>query len=103
MTPTLKRGKAMEDKQIKAYYRREERYEGLQIVFFKDTDDREKVQKVVDETIKESGTTPKVFENCYKDDPNKCAFYIEFEDDYDKDAGDVFESILCKLGIEKCS
>ena len=93
----------MEDKKIKAYYRREERYEGLQIVFYKDTDDREKVQRVIDESIKNRTTTPKVFENCYKDEPNKCAFYIEFEDDYDKEAGNVFEEILARLGISKCS
>ncbi len=93
----------MEEKKIKAYYRREERYEGLQIVFFKDTDDREKVQKVIDDAVERSGTAPKVYENCYKNEPNKCAFYIEFEDDYDKDAGALFEDVLCKLGITQCS
>ncbi len=90
-------------KDIKAYYRREERYEGLQIVFGDKSENRVKIQNIIEEMTKKHGVEPKIYENCYRDDPCKCAFYIEFEDDYDKIAGDYFEDILCNLGIKKCS
>lgn len=92
-----------EFKDIKAYYRREERYEGLQIVFFNKERDSIRIEKIIEDAKKECGVDPKVYENCYKDEPDKCAFYIEFEDDYDKIAGEFFEQVLCKLGITKCS
>lgn len=88
--------------EIQAYYRREERYEGLQIVFF-GQEKKKEVLCVIEDAQKKYEVSPNIFENCYKDEPNKCAYYIEFEDDYDKVAGEFFEDILCKLGIEKCS
>lgn len=91
------------DKPMEAYYRREERYEGLQVVFWNQEQNREKVLNVIESAKKKHDTNPNVFENCYKDEPDKCAFYIEFNDDYDKIAGDFFESILCDLGIKSCS
>lgn len=85
---------------MKAYFRREERYEGLQVVFDKRTSNREEVLKAIEDLKEEMGLIPEIFENCYEDDPNRCAFYIEFSDDYDRKAGEFFERLLNRLGIE---
>lgn len=87
--------------EIKAYYRREERYEGLQIVFWGE-EDKKKVGDAIEKAKSDLKLNPNVFENCYPDTPEKCAFYIEFEDDYDKDGGRFFEKVLCQLGIKQC-
>lgn len=91
------------DKPMEAHFRREERYEGLQIVFWNPEESREKVLNAIEGAKKKYDLNPNVFENCYKDEPQKCAYYIEFTDDYDREAGDFFESILCDLGIKQCS
>jgi hypothetical protein len=87
--------------ELKAYFRREERYEGLQIVFNKKYHNREEILKTIEATQKEMDLNPEVCENCYENDQDKCAFYIEFSDDYDREAGDFFEAILKKLDIKK--
>lgn len=85
---------------VKAYFRREERYEGLQIAFNKKTQSRDGILKTIEDLKDEMELNPDIFENCYEDEPDKCAFYIEFNDDYDKDAGEFFEALLHKLGIK---
>ncbi|MFP4485375.1 MAG: hypothetical protein ACLFOC_00360 [Campylobacterales bacterium] len=87
--------------ELKAYFRREERYEGLQIVFDKNHHNREEILAKIEALQKEMDLYPEVCENCYEDSPSKCAFYIEFNDDYDREAGDFFEAILKKLDIKK--
>ena len=89
------------DREIQAYFRREERYEGLQLVFKEHPEHKQKVLKAIDETIKETGDTPMVFENS-EISGTPYAVYIEFNDDYDKDGGDFFEILLKKLGIDHC-
>ncbi len=88
--------------QIKAYFRREERYEGLQLVFKEHPELKNEILKAIEDTISETGVTPAVFENCEKIGAAPYAFYIEFNDDYDKEGGNFFEILLKKLGIEKC-
>ena len=88
--------------QIEAYFRREERYEGLQLVFKEHPELKDEILQAIDETIKETGAAPAVFENSEKVGSTPYAFYIEFNDDYDKDGGNFFEILLKKLGIDKC-
>ena len=87
---------------IKAYFRREERYEGLQLVFREHPELKEKVVQAIEETKKETGCNPAVFENSDKAGEIPYALYVEFNDDYDKDGGDFFEILLKKLGIDHC-
>ncbi|WP_201352980.1 hypothetical protein [Hydrogenimonas urashimensis] len=87
---------------IKAYFRREERYEGLQLVFKEHPELKEEILQAIDETMKETGEKPAVFENSEKSGAEPYAFYVEFNDDYDKEGGDFFEILLKKLGIDKC-
>ncbi len=88
--------------QIEAYFRREERYEGLQLVFKEHPELKDEILKAIEETKKETGANPDVFENSEKAGATPYAFYIEFNDDYDKDGGLFFETLLRKLGIDKC-
>ncbi|WP_457599523.1 hypothetical protein [Hydrogenimonas sp.] len=87
---------------IKAYFRREERYEGLQLVFKEHPELKDTIVQAIEETIKETGANPDVFENSEKVGATPYAFYIEFNDDYDKDGGNFFEILMRKLGIDKC-
>lgn len=88
--------------QIKAYFRREERYEGLQLVFKEHLELKDEILNAIEETIAETKQKPEIFENSENVDEEPYAFYIEFNDDYDKDGGNFFEILLRKLGIDKC-
>lgn len=88
---------------IKAYFRREERYEGLQLVFGTDESAKAAILAAIKTLEAETDIHPKVMENCNVAHPEKCAIYLEFEDDYDREGGDFFERLLRKLGIEHCS
>ena len=88
--------------QIKAYFRREERYEGFQLVFKEHPELKDEILEAIEEAKKETGVDPVVFENRSTKESDPDAFYIEFNDDYDKDGGDFFEIVLKKLGIDRC-
>ncbi|GHV01382.1 hypothetical protein AGMMS49521_1500 [Campylobacterota bacterium] len=87
---------------VKAYFRREERYEGMQLVYGADESAKQSIITAIDEVKADLGLEPKVMENCDVREPHKCAFYVEFEDDYDREGGAFFEKLLAKLGIKCC-
>lgn len=87
---------------IKAHFRREERYEGLQLVFGTDENAKTAILKAIDELKTETGLSPNVMENCDAAHPEKCALYLEFEDDYDREGGEFFERLMRKLNIDCC-
>ena len=88
--------------QLKAYFRREERYEGLQIVFGDNEEAHSKILLAIEELKKETGYDPKVFENASKQHPEKRAVYIEFHDSYDREGELFFDKLLSRLKIEHC-
>ncbi|MDR2033787.1 MAG: hypothetical protein LBP89_04065 [Helicobacteraceae bacterium] len=88
--------------EIKAYFRREERYEGLQLVYGADETAKKTILDAIAKTQSESALRPKIMENCDITQPEKCAIYLEFEDDYDREGGAFFEKLLKTLGIS-CS
>ena len=88
---------------IKAHIRMEERYEGLQLVFGLKSELKQVILDAIDEVSKETGLTPNtVMENVNHTKPEKSALYIEFNDDYDREGGPYFESVLQKLSIDCC-
>jgi len=87
---------------ITAHYRREERYEGLQLVFGEACDLKEHILAVVKEVQDSTGLTPVVYENEDKVNPAKEAIYLEFNDPYDREGSDFFDQVLAKLGITNC-
>ena len=88
--------------QIEAYFRREERYEGLQLVFKDHPELKDEVLKAIEETMQETGERPQVFANSEHAGAEPYAYYVEFNDDYDKEGGEFFEILLKKLGIDHC-
>lgn len=88
---------------IKAYFRREERYEGLQLVYGEKSEYKQIILDAIEAIKRETGLNPTIFENPSKDHPEKEALYLEFNDSYDREGDNFFEKILAKLGIDKCS
>ena len=89
--------------QIVANVRMEERYAGLSLVF----DGSEKLRKEIDDAIeavcKETGLEPTVFDNTNTDKGDHEAFYIEFHDEVQREAGMFFERLLKVLKIDHCA
>ena len=88
---------------IKAYFRREERYEGLQLVYGVKREYKKIILDAIEDVKKECNLSPSIFENPSKDHPEKEAIYIEFHDSYDREGDEFFEKLLRKLEIDKCS
>ncbi|MDR0664843.1 MAG: hypothetical protein LBF86_04905 [Helicobacteraceae bacterium] len=88
--------------EIHAFFRREERYEGLQLIYGGDEALKRKILEAIEAIKLESDLAPDVTENCDAREPEKCALYLEFNDDYDRDGGAFFEKLLAKLDIKKC-
>jgi len=87
---------------IKAYFRREERYEGLQLVYGVKCELKQVILDAIDAIQQSTGLNPTVYENPSKDHPEKEAIYLEFNDSYDREGDEFFEALLRKLGIDKC-
>ncbi|GHS87497.1 hypothetical protein FACS189487_03780 [Campylobacterota bacterium] len=87
---------------IKAHFRREERYEGLQLVFGTDDAAKQQILDAVESAKAESGLKPKVMENCDARQRENCAIYLEFDDSYDREGGAFFDKVLTKLNIKCC-
>jgi hypothetical protein len=79
---------------ITAFHRQEERYSGLSLEFTQ-TEEKIDILSAVEETKSDTSLNPTIFDN------NK-GVYIEFDDDYDKMAGDFYTKVLDKLNIKKC-
>lgn len=88
---------------IKAYFRREERYEGLQLVYGEKSEYKQIILDAIEAIKKETDLEPQIFENPSKEHPEKEALYLEFNDSYDREGDEFFEKLLAKLGIDKCS
>lgn len=88
---------------VKAYFRREERYEGLQLVYGQNSEYKAIILNAIEEVKKECDLSPTIFENPSKEHPEKEALYLEFNDSYDREGDEFFEKLLRKLGIDKCS
>jgi hypothetical protein len=87
---------------IKASVRMEERYAGMSLKCGCDDALKKEILDAIEEVKKEIDANPTVFDNPNKDCPEKEGFYIEFDDDYDRVAGDFFQRLLKKLKIDKC-
>ncbi|WP_456431682.1 hypothetical protein [Nitratifractor sp.] len=81
---------------IEAHMRMEERYEGLCLRYGPDTQTRQRILDAIEEAKRATGLKPVVFENISKEH-DKDAIYIEFHDDYKREAGPFFEAVLHHL------
>lgn len=85
---------------IDAEYRGEERYSKLSIAF--GTEDEEtRVNIAINEIISQFNIKPQIYSSDISD--GRKAVVIEYHDDYDRDAGVIFEKIMKTLDIKECN
>ena len=84
---------------IDAEFRSEERFSRLSLAFCS-KEEREKVVSQVEEIIKKHSLTPDIH---FSDVANgKAVMVIEYHDDINREAGEIFEEIISKLNITSC-
>ena len=85
---------------IDADFKSEERYAKISISY-SNNEELQKIEEAFAVACKECSLE----ENTYTTDitGGRKAFVIEYHDDYDREAGEVFDSMLKTLGIDKCS
>lgn len=88
--------------EIEAHVRMEERYQSLSLVFAHDDAVKSDIVRAIDETKKETGQTPFIFEKISNDRADLHAIYIEFHDDIHREGGEFLTKVLNKLNIDKC-
>lgn len=84
---------------IDAEHKGEERYSKLSLAY-ETKDEEKKVVSVVENTIKKYQLQPNIY-NCALSH-GKTALIVEYHDDYDREAGVIFDSILKQLSLTKC-
>jgi len=89
--------------QIVANVRMEERYAGMSLVFDGSDALRKEIDEAIEAVCKETGLEPTVFDNADTDNAHHEAFYLEFHDEVQRDAGMFFERLLKRLGIDHCA
>ena len=88
--------------EIKAHMRMEERYQGLSLVFEYDDIIKTEILEVIEESKKETGLKPFIFEKTSNDKEDIHAIYIEFRDDIHREGGELLTKVLQELGINYC-
>ncbi|WP_295419647.1 hypothetical protein [Sulfurovum sp.] len=88
--------------EIKAHIRMEERYEGLSLIFGDNMTLKNEILQAINDTKKETGKAPFIFDKVSNDRPDIQCIYMEFHDDVHREAGDFFTRILQKLNIDHC-
>jgi precorrin-6x reductase len=81
----------------------EERYAGLSLVFDGSESLRKEIDDAIKQVCKETGLEPTVFDNADTDKAHHEAFYIEFHDEVQREAGAFFTRVLKLLGIDHCA
>ena len=84
---------------IKAYHEMEERYARL-VLEYSSNDQRNMICDTVGKLIEEHGIAPAVTIVPKKDFGGD--YCIEFHDDYDKESGVFFDTLIKKLDIDHC-
>jgi len=81
---------------IRAYHRREERYQGLQLDFDGSSDQKSRILHTIETVSLRHGLSPTL------DHFSDASIYIEFHDDYDRNGGAFFTELLDRLGVAGC-
>ena len=87
--------------QIKAFHQREERYQGLQLEYEHSMGLKEEILGAFETVKLETGLQPQSYEDVSLN--RRKLFCIEFHDEYDREGGRFFSSMLHHLGIDKCA
>ncbi len=89
-------------KEIKAHVKMEERYEFLSLVFGDNANLKKEILNAIDETKKETGQAPLIYDRVATETPEIQSICVEFHDDVHREGGDFFNKVLKKLKIDKC-
>lgn len=84
---------------IKVHHEMEERYARLVIEYFT-LEQKEEIFHTTNEMIKKFGLFPN--QTMMPKGEFHGEFNLEFNDDYDKEAGAFFEALIKKLNIDRC-
>ncbi len=84
---------------IDAIYHGEERYSKLSLAY-KTEQEHQDIEKAISEATKDFALTPQIYTTPVSN--GKRVIVIEFHDDYDRNAGEIFDKMLNILGIECC-
>jgi len=84
---------------IDAVYHGEERYSKLSLAF-QTEEQRQDIENAITESVKGFSLVPQIYTSDISN--GRKVIVIEFHDDYDRDAGVIFDKLLKQLGIEKC-
>lgn len=84
---------------IDAEYKGEERYSRLSIGYIND-EEKQKIDLAVDSAVAKHHIKPEFYTSAVSND--RKVLVIEYHDDYDREAGTIFEEILKTLDI-KCT
>ncbi len=87
------------DKQIVAIHHSEERYSSLTIVAYTQ-EQREQIRKTIEKRVPLNDSNISVSESEVDDILETT---IEYHDDYDKQSGEIFETIIRCLHITECN
>ena len=84
---------------IDAEFRSEERFSKLSLAY-KGEEEKQKVHSCVEKIIKQHKMQPETY-TCSISNARE-VLVIEYHDDMDREAGDIFEEIMKSLNIKKC-
>ncbi len=85
---------------IVAVYHGEERYSKLSLAFM-DESQRQEIEQAITEASQGIKLEPQIYTGDVSG--GKKVLVIEYHDDYDREAGEIFDKILAKLHIDCCS
>ncbi len=85
---------------IDAEFRSEERFSRLALAY-KGDKEREKVNSCVDNIIAKYTAKPQIHTTTISN--GREVLVIEYHDDTNREAGEIFEKIICTLKIKQCS
>ncbi len=84
---------------IDAEYKGEERYSKLSLAYATE-EECQQINDAIKEITPSCSLTPSIYNSDVSG--GRKVIVIEYHDDYDREAGDVFEKLMTKLGIDKC-
>ncbi|MBN2896928.1 MAG: hypothetical protein JXK05_13670 [Campylobacterales bacterium] len=85
---------------IDAVYHGEERYSKLSLAFSEESQ-RLEIEEAIAEATKGFKLEPQIYTSDVSG--GRKVLIVEFHDDFDREAGDIFDKILKSLGIECCN
>jgi len=85
---------------IDAVYHGEERYSKLSLAYANE-EEKSQIEKAFTDASTQCSLKPHIYTSDISG--GRQVMVIEYHDDYDREAGNVFDTMLKTLGIDKCS